>query len=348
MTGETRRSLILLFGLPRSGTSWIGKIFDSHPNTLYRHEPDSGGALNAVPLVAPVEEAERYRHSIEDFVEHLPSLNSTKIAGSLPVFPKQYYPPARFALHRGLVVMAKAGAKVFGEFPVPAVVRFRRVPRLFVVWKSIESIGRLGVIARLVPERRAVVILRHPCGFVSSILRGEAMGKFTAAESAAEDYGILEALLSTPSARARGLSLERLKRLHPVERLAWRWVLFNETALAQIDGVAGCTYVRYEDLCAQPERRARELMEFAGLDWQAQTQAFVTESTSRSSSAYYSIFKDPVRAATSWQDQLAREHVDRIHAVVQDSRLAELYPAAADPAGSRPTTYGTSTSASSM
>ena len=31
---------ILLFGMPRSGTTWLGKIFDSHPQVLYRHEPD--------------------------------------------------------------------------------------------------------------------------------------------------------------------------------------------------------------------------------------------------------------------------------------------------------------------
>ena len=31
---------ILLFGAPRSGTSWLGRILDSHPDTLMRHEPD--------------------------------------------------------------------------------------------------------------------------------------------------------------------------------------------------------------------------------------------------------------------------------------------------------------------
>src|SRR6185312_4530492 len=40
---------ILIFGLPRSGTTWIGKLFDSHPDTLYRHEPDSVRRLS-MPL----------------------------------------------------------------------------------------------------------------------------------------------------------------------------------------------------------------------------------------------------------------------------------------------------------
>ena len=33
-------SLILVVGAPRSGTTWLAKIIDSHPDVLYRHEPD--------------------------------------------------------------------------------------------------------------------------------------------------------------------------------------------------------------------------------------------------------------------------------------------------------------------
>ena len=50
-----RHPLVLLFGMPRSGTTWIGKIFDSYPDTVYRHETDSSGRLNAVPLLAPAD-----------------------------------------------------------------------------------------------------------------------------------------------------------------------------------------------------------------------------------------------------------------------------------------------------
>ena len=31
---------ILIVGAPRSGTTWLAKILDSHPDVLYRHEPD--------------------------------------------------------------------------------------------------------------------------------------------------------------------------------------------------------------------------------------------------------------------------------------------------------------------
>ena len=41
---------ILAIGMPRSGTTWIGKILDSHPRTLYRHEPDTWRRLDTIPL----------------------------------------------------------------------------------------------------------------------------------------------------------------------------------------------------------------------------------------------------------------------------------------------------------
>jgi hypothetical protein len=39
----------MILGAPRSGTTWLGKIFDSHPRVLYRHEPDSVYRTVAIP-----------------------------------------------------------------------------------------------------------------------------------------------------------------------------------------------------------------------------------------------------------------------------------------------------------
>ena len=43
--------LVMVLGAPRSGTSWVGKIFDSHPDVLYRREEldafiHAGGAVS--------------------------------------------------------------------------------------------------------------------------------------------------------------------------------------------------------------------------------------------------------------------------------------------------------------
>src|SRR5690606_26486931 len=104
----SQRSPILLFGMPRSGTTWIGKIFDSHPDTLYRHEPDSWGRLNAIPLMAPVERAAEYAPTVREFCAALPGMGLTKVAASTPLFPKRYYSPLQYQLFRLGVVSVKA------------------------------------------------------------------------------------------------------------------------------------------------------------------------------------------------------------------------------------------------
>ncbi len=43
---------ILVVGAPRSGTTWLAKIIDSHPDVLYRHEPDE-----VLPPPVPLTEA---------------------------------------------------------------------------------------------------------------------------------------------------------------------------------------------------------------------------------------------------------------------------------------------------
>src|ERR1700757_2925244 len=43
------RQSILILGSPRSGTSWLAKIVDSHPDVLFRHEPDEASGTRANP-----------------------------------------------------------------------------------------------------------------------------------------------------------------------------------------------------------------------------------------------------------------------------------------------------------
>ena len=323
--------LVLLFGMPRSGTTWLGKIFDSHPDTLYRHEPDSRGTLNSLPLFAFGRDAEQYRGFLEGYVGRLPAIRDEKVSASMPIFAKSYYGAFQLALRKLLVFAMKAASHFLGPLPVPNVVSVARHSRVSVVWKSIESLGRLGVLARVFPEARCVLIFRHPCGYVASVLRGEAKCKFEGGSPSSEDWGVYRMLLELPVAKERGLELSAVQAMAPVERLALRWALYYEHALTETAGLENVLAVRYEDFCEQPQEEVQKAFGHCRLPWTRETERFIASSTSHENAEYYSVFKDPKAAAWKWKKELAADDVERIMQVVAPFRAGRYYPPAGQP-----------------
>jgi len=315
---------ILIFGLPRSGTTWIGKLFDSHPDTLYRHEPDSVYRL-AMPLFPDRNEAGRYRQELEKYVADLPGMRTAKIAGKQPLFPKNYY--SRFALiaYRGSVAFAKFSERLFPRMSLPYSPTGKGYDRLRVVWKSIESLGRLGACMEALPDARAVYILRHPCGFVASVLRGESGDYFVDSTPTSEDYGLFEKLLASESTRNRKLTIADLRKLTPEERLAWHWILTSEQVFSNIQNSDRVYLVRYEDICVNTVIEMRRMFEFVGLPWHQQTAAFISASTNQSQSDYYSVFKNPLESAQHWRFELTAEVIERVLNVLQGSTMQQFY-----------------------
>lgn len=320
-----KQSLILLFGMPRSGTTWLGKIFDSHPDTLYRHEPDSRGTLNALPLFPFANAAERWRAYLEEYVAQLAAIRDEKVSASLPIFPKCYYAAPQWALRKLLVFGLKAASRLFGPLPVPNLIDVTRHPDVSIVWKSIESLGRLGVLARALPEARCVLILRHPCGYVASVLRGEARQEFEGAVPSSEDWDVFRMLLETPAAKTRGLTLPAVQALQPVERLALKWALYYEHALSETAGLENVLTVRYEDFCEQPQQATHNAFRHCRLTLPAQTEYFIAHSTSQNKDEYYSVFKDPKNSASKWQQELSAEDIGRITQAIAGYAASAYY-----------------------
>ncbi|MGH8233157.1 MAG: sulfotransferase family protein [Rhodanobacteraceae bacterium] len=316
---------ILVFGMPRSGTTWVGKLFDSHPDTLYRHEPDSVRKLT-MPLFPEMEDAHRYRDELEQFVALLPGLRDIEVVGKLPLFPKSYQSAASLAAYRASVVAAKAASRIRRHFPCLYRPTCPDDERARLVWKSIESPGRLGVCIEALPGVRAIHLMRHPCGYVASVLRGEASRCFGDVTPSADQLWALKILLATSTGKARGLSLDGLKQLTPEERLAWRWVMTQEKILADVAGCERVLTVRYEDVCIAPIATTRRMFEFAGLDWQPQTERFVRASTEVTDTNYYSVFKSPQASAERWRSELSPPVIERVLRVLRNSSLSRFYP----------------------
>jgi len=315
---------ILAFGMPRSGTTWLGKILDSHPETLYRHEPDTWQRIDALPLFAPPDASVEMRAAVRAFVASMPGMLADRVCGKRPIFPKAYATPLSVRAYAVLSLVHKALGRigVRSNAPVPPQPAMNTRSRL--TMKSIESLGRVGVFAGAVPEARIVHIVRHPCGYVASVLRGEQQKRFGHNE-AASDFELYRMACETPQAARHGLTVDRLRSMTVAERLAWRWVIYNEKAADELAGNPRAMVLYYEELCARPAEIARGMFEFVELDWHPQSQQFVASSTSDSRSDYYSVFKNPLESAWRWRKELDPAEAERVLEIVAQSRVARPY-----------------------
>lgn len=318
--------LILIFGLPRSGTTWLGKIFDSHPDTVYRHEPSSRyKTIGQIPLFAHARDAEQYRAIAEGYIAQLASLQDEKVSASLPMFPKSYYSATALALRKVLALGVKAASQFKAALPVPNLANLAARADLPLVWKSVGSVGRLGVLCTVRPDAKAILLVRHPCGHIASILRGEAQNKFQCRTPSSEDWGLFERLLELPQAKRNGWCMALVKDMPALERLALAWALHNEHALDDTLGMGNVAPMRYEDFCAAPFATSLHAFEHCGLNWNPNTEQFIADSVSGNSAGYYSVFKNPQQSANRWRRELASAEIDRIMAVARQFRCGTLF-----------------------
>jgi hypothetical protein len=313
-------SAILIVGAPRSGTSWLGKIFDSHPDVLYRFEPDW---FDPDEVVA---DCGRVRANMARWIGN----RDPRAAGKRPFFAKSWQTgPARWL--RACVIYAETAASRAG-LPVWPAPDLGSVTRARAVVKSIRLRDGLGAFAAACPKARALLIVRHPCGQVSSLIRGTRGGRFDLAEPGT-DMPFDEARTLAFAARHE-VDDATFQRLPDAAKYAWSWREFCETAFASIAGRSNARVVVYEDLCAHPMEEARAILEFSNLNWNPRTKTFLTRSTQHDGRAgYYAVVQNSVAAAQRWRSEMAPEDQEAVRSVVRDSPLARYW----DDLGDRPT-----------
>ena len=326
LTDIPSERIVLLLGAPRSGTSWLGKIFDSHPDVLYRHEPDTVLRTWELPWMCPPGDVHLHVDQARIYLRQLIAIATLKTAGSLPMFPKRYQSTLA-CLTRAAIIHALKAADVARIFPrfirgvhIPDLVDPARHPELRVVIKSVSSRGRARLFAEALPGARIIFILRDPWGQVASMQRGTALGKFE------ENVPVAE-LLDTEQAARYGLTEAGLAGMPAVEQFAWNWAILNEKAIDDLGGLDRVKILKYQDLCEHPMEQARALLAFAGLPWDSQTESFLRRSTSYTGpDRYYAVFRDTTAALYRWRKDLSEDDQERINSVVQATSLAGLCP----------------------
>ncbi len=315
----------LLIGEPRSGTSWVGKIYDSHPDVVYRHEPDFAIYDPEFPFIVPAENASQHIDRARKLFQRLLHSPRLKSVGQAPFFPKTYYPLGLRALHSALI-LALMSARTLGNvpalngFPVPDMFWLADRSRLRFVLKSIGAAGRAGVLRQAFPNASFVVLLRHPCGHVRSVLEGHDKGKW-------EPSNATKAAALLPNARNYGLTFERLGSMSRMELSTWQWALRTELVLDALGNHERCRVVHYESICEDPVQEAKKLFAFSDLSWHPQSENFIRESIDpKGREGYYRVFRDPVDAANKWRTSLSDDQKHGILSIVARTSLAPLWP----------------------
>jgi len=320
--------LVLVLGAARSGTSWLGKIFDSHPDVLYRHEPDLALWERRLPFFIREPDTDAYVTIAAEYVARLMHTPTFKASGQLPAFPKNYHTFGMQSLRTAMIqalrcAEAASGSQRMRAFPVPDLFTPDHHPPLRIVMKSISAAGRTRVFLKALPGMRLVFLLRHPCGQVASAQRGFTHGKF-----ASGDPVLVHDVLSLPGAQRYGLTEQRLKAACHTELLAWHWATTNEFVMEAISGRENARFVLYEELCADPVLQARDLFSFSGLDWNRQTEDFIRRSTSfGGTERYFSVFRNAVASANRWRTELSEQDQRIVMDVVAQTSLARLWTA---------------------
>ena len=250
---------ILVTGLPRSGTSWVGKMLQAGGEVVYINEPmnpqrppgHSPGVLNA-------EVTHRYQYICPD--------NDQRWAAAFSdTLRLRYHLVAELRRNRAPADLARM-VKYSTTFTAGRIRRQRALiddpfATLSVAWFA----RRLGV--------QVIVCVRHPVSFAGSWRR---LGWQARPHELLDQPLLMRDLLGPYAGELRATAGQP----DPVARAATLWRV-TYAALGDLDASEpGLLHLqRYEDLATEPESGFRRLYEMCGLTWTDQARQRIASAT---------------------------------------------------------------------
>jgi hypothetical protein len=307
MADHSTPRLILLFGTPRSGTSWLGTILSSHPRCLYSHEPTT-------------KETNHYTRHLVQLSKSGQLLDKTKIAEVISSWCKAYHGSNRppFFSKSFSVIPPKvqwsawilARCSFLGKSAYCALFSPKLSANFDLVVKEVGWERHAEQITRNL-NGQLIVIVRHPCGVVASQLKGRKNSWLTP-PNVARWYKTF-----VVECTQLGFSERAVMLMQPHEFCALRWLVANEIFADTVDQFPKSQMVIYERLCADPLGVTEKI--FAKLGWKtsAQTKKFISDSCKhhngklhawfRGKRPYFDVYKNSQQSMNSWRQNLPIE-----------------------------------------
>lgn len=312
--------MILILGSGRSGTTWLAKLFDSHPDVLYRHEPDAVRFSTDLPFLPDRRDIEPYLPSAARYLLELQQDRSARSLGTRPFFGKSYRRSFRNAAFISGVTILKMLEGLGVSFSMQLPQRFERcaTAEVVIVVKSVNSLCRAFLFRQAMPHIKIIHIVRHPCGVIASRLRGISRGVMPS-----EVY--LESLCKMEEAKKYPFNLDCLYRSSLAKQMAYSWMIMNDKVIEEMQGDNHYYLIRYEDLCQDTFISSRKMFKFAGLSWSDQTEEFIHCTHEKRSAGYFSVMRAPGSTMHRWRCELSGEHINEISSVISCSRIYNMF-----------------------
>jgi hypothetical protein len=303
---------ILVTGLPRSGTSWIGKMLQSGGEVVYVNEPmnpqrppgHSPGVLNA-------EITHRYQYICPDNDERW----ATAFSDTLRL---RYHLVAELQRNRALADLARL-AKYSTAFTAGRILRRRAlIDDPFATLSAPWFARRLGV--------RVVVCIRHPVSFVGSWRK---LGWQANPHELLDQPLLMRDLLGPFASELKATA----DSTDPVAKAATLWRV-TYAALGDLnEREPGLLHMqRYEDLAKDPEGGFRDLYAVCGLTWTDRARQRIISATTDHGRAETShawslrgglsrtAFRpmDSRAALGSFKDRLSEQEIEQVREMTAD------------------------------
>lgn len=303
---------ILVTGLPRSGTSWIGKMLEAGGEVVYVNEPlNPQHPPGRSPGVLNTEISHRFQYICADNDERW----AAAFADTLRL---RYHPVAELRRNHAPYDLARL-AKYASTFTAGRLRHCRAlIDDPYAVLSAAWFARRLGC--------RVVVCVRHPVSFVGS---WERLGWEASLSDLLSQPLLMRDLLSPYAGQMQAVagSADRIAQT----ALLWR---VTYAAIGELnERHPGLLHLqRYEDLASDPEPAFRELYRACGLAWTDRArQRIIAASTAHGKTSGAQAWSlrgglsrtafrpmDSRAALGSFRDRLTPQQIDRVQELIAD------------------------------
>lgn len=297
-TNDGKRTPILISGCPRSGTTFLGSVFEASKDCFEIYEPFNSDFTYHLDLptrfyrITP-EETPRYRRQVDRLIE------LSSLSGRLKKLP------------RGMMDRMRAEKDVPSALALKKCVQNNKrfVSARRVVFKDPIAFFSASWLAETY-DADVVLMLRHPGGVISSYL---------ALDWQAETPELIDHMM--PETREKLEAEITQWRATPGDRigeLILQWKIFTIETIALSNANPDWHVVSHEYLCDHPEEVFSTLFRAFGLDYSEQVRAKIAESTGANNivdpkkHTQHNLNRQSKTLKDSWKKRLDDEVLKRI------------------------------------